>query len=119
MVGVLINDIMNKEVNREAIENSFYNFYQNRRNWPDMDRFKTRKSFKEWEPKDFWSLAYENPIKFLCKTHRDIFAFNKDESVMRIKLNIEQWLNDPFFISQVKDCIEFRRIEFLDKRLNP
>lgn len=64
-------------------------------------------------PKDFWILAQENPIHFLSKTHNDIFKYDKGKSVFRIKLDIDLWLDSEFFINQVKDCIEFRRIKFL------
>ncbi len=105
------------EVGREEIEASFYEFYKNKRNWPDLARHKTRKDFKEWESKDYWELAQENPVHFLSKTHSDIFEYDKKTSILSIKLDLSKWIKSSFFVEQVKDCLEFRRAEFLDKRL--
>lgn len=110
--------IMHKEINRKQVEESFFSFYNNKRNEPDLDRYTSRKEFRKWSPKEFWKVAEENPIRFLSKTHSDIFEYDKDKCILRIKLNIDSWLDNEFFVNQVKDCIEFRRIEFLDKRLN-
>ena len=114
----LSNNTMNKEITREQIEQSFYDFYRNKRHWPDLDRYKTRNDFRNWKPKDYWELAQENPVYYLCKTHNEIFEYDKDNFKMKIKIDIDKWLNNDFFINQIKDIIEFRRIEFLDKRLN-
>lgn len=114
----LSNNTMNKEITRKQIEQSFYDFYRSKRHWPDLDRYKTRNDFRNWKPKDYWELAQENPIYYLCKTHNEIFEYDKDNFKMKIKIDIDKWLNNDFFINQIKDIIEFRRIEFLDKRLN-
>ncbi len=105
------------KVEKEDIEESFFNFYQNPQHWKDLDRFKTREDFRTWKPRDFWNTALNNPIKFLCKTHDDLFEYDGENKELRIKVNLEDWSHHPFFIAQMKDAIDFRRNQFLDVNL--
>lgn len=105
------------KVEKEDIEASFFSFYQNPRHGKDLDRYKTRENFRTWTPEDFWRLAKNNPIHFLCKTHHELFEFEEETSIMRIKVDLEEWIHHPFFTQQVKDAMDFRRNQFLDVNL--
>jgi hypothetical protein len=108
---------MKIEISMEDVCQSFYNFYLNKRHWPDIENDKSKKDFRQWTPEDYWTVARDNPINFLTKTHGEIFDYDATSKVMSIKLDLSEWLKDEFFIDQVKDAVDYRRAEFVDGRL--
>jgi superfamily II DNA or RNA helicase len=106
------------KINKDEVCQNFNEFYHNERNAVDLDRHKNTNSYKTWIKNDYWKLALDNPIHFLCKTHDDIFEFDAKTETMSIKLNLAPSLKDDFFLSQVEDAIHFRRSNFLDQLLS-
>lgn len=114
----VLSDKLLLTVNRQQIEQSFYLFYQDSNNAHDLMRYKTHDNYQDWQKTDYWEIAKNNPIKYLCKTHSEIFYYDDQSESFSIILDLGLWCNNQEFVQQVKDCLEFRRIEFLDQRLN-
>jgi len=104
-------------VSRADIARSFMEFYRNERNARDLTGKKVRKNYKFWSADDYFRLAVTNPIKYLCRTHGDIFGFDSDREVFFIRLDLGDFSNDPFFVRDLCDALDFRRNEFVDVRL--
>ncbi len=106
------------EATREDIALSFQHFYQNKRNAIDLKNKKSRRNFEEWSLDDYFKLARTNPIKFLSKTHADIFEYDADNEIFRIDLDLDAFKDDDYFLSDFHDALSFRRNEFIDVRLD-
>ncbi len=60
-----------------------------------------------WDKKKYITLAKNNPVKFLLKTHGDFFKV-KDDSVMALQDDLEQFINYEAFKKHMKDAIDLR-----------
>ncbi|NLW12160.1 MAG: DEAD/DEAH box helicase, partial [Clostridiaceae bacterium] len=87
------------------IAQSFAEFYKNERNAGDLLNKKSRKNYKDWSITDYKKLAVQNPIKYLAKTHPDIFAYDSEFETFKIILDLNMWQGDPYFIRDFQDVL--------------
>jgi superfamily II DNA or RNA helicase len=100
----------------EALYQSFKSFYESSgQNALDMYQHAGTRDFKTWRRDQYLKTIYDNPVKFLCRTHPDFF----EPEGRNLKLNdgLSTLLKDEIFVRHVKDTLEFRRLEFLRNRL--
>ena len=95
------------EITEEDIYKSFYEFYRKGSNKVDMLKDKGTSDFMNWDKKKYITLAKNNPVKFLVKTHGDFFKV-KDDSVMALQDDLEQFINYEAFKKHMKDAIDLR-----------
>lgn len=105
------------EASASQIVQSFADFYKNERNAVDLLNKKSRQNYKNWKLGQYKKLAVQNPIKYLAKTHSDIFTYDSTDEKFRIILDLSKWQDDPNFIRDFQDVLAFRRNEFVDTRL--
>ncbi|QSX08792.1 DEAD/DEAH box helicase family protein [Alkalibacter rhizosphaerae] len=115
---------ISRSVDKPLIIETFKTFYQNNRNKLDLVRFNNTKNTGSFTDEDWWKTIKSNPIHFLCKTHGDIFSFQDEQ--LHIRLNFSWCSSDgkkesertQWFVDQINDALQFRRNEFLDRRLS-
>ena len=79
-----------------------------------MLRDKSTSNFKSWEEKQYISLARKNPVKFLCKSSSEFFYLEGDYVCLNEEL--KPFLNNAYFLRNVKDAIDFRTKEYYKNR---
>jgi len=99
----------------DEIVDSFIYFYSNNRNRLDIVRNKAAGEPNNYSRSQWKKLILSNPVHFLSKTHDDVFELVGEE--FRIKLDFDSTIHFEWFVSNVKDALEFRRCEFLDQRI--
>jgi hypothetical protein len=102
-------------INEEDIYNSFKNFYSKGSNAVDLLNQKSTEGFKEWNKKQWYKLAKDNPLKFLAKTENEFFYFNEDEYCLNEAL--EEFSNNEAFMRNFKDAVDFRTREYYKNRV--
>ena len=85
----------------------FMIFIEKDTNKVDMLKDKGTSDFMNWDKKKYISLAKNNPIKFLLKTHGDFFK-EKDGCLMALQDNIKEIISNEAFKKHMKDAIDFR-----------
>jgi hypothetical protein len=90
-------------------------FYEKGSNGVDLARHKGTADYRNWGKKQYVNLAKNNPVKFLLKTHSEFFYTNNDQFC--IDSDLEQFKNNPVFISNFSDAIRYRIYEFYKNRL--
>ena len=95
------------EISEDDIYKSFYDFYRKGSNKVDMLKDKGTSDFMNWDKKKYISLAKNNPIKFLLKTHGDFFK-EKDGCLMALQDNLKEIISNEAFKKHMKDAIDFR-----------
>lgn len=95
------------EISEDDIYKSFYDFYRKGSNKVDMLKDKGTSDFMNWDKKKYISLAKNNPIKFLLKTHGDFFK-QKDGCLIAIQDDLKEIVNNEAFKKHMKDAIDFR-----------
>lgn len=95
------------EISEDDIYKSFYDFYRKGSNKVDMLKDKGTSDFMNWDKKKYVSLAKNNPIKFLLKTHGDFFK-DKDGCLMALQDDLKEIVSNEAFKKHMKDAIDFR-----------
>lgn len=95
------------EISEYDIYKSFYNFYRKGSNKVDMLKDKGTREFENWDKKKYVSLANNNPIKFLLKTHGEFFK-EKEECLIALQDDLKDIINNEAFKKNMKDSIDFR-----------
>lgn len=95
------------EVSEDDIYESFYNFYRKGSNKADMLKDKSTSNFMDWNKKKYVSLAKNNPIKFLIKTHGGFFK-EKEGCLIALQDDLKEIINNEAFKKHMKDAIDFR-----------
>lgn len=101
------NGKVKMEISEDDIYKSFYDFYRKGSNRVDMLKDKSTKDFITWDKKKYISLAKNNPVKFLLKTHSDFFKL-KENCSMALQDDLKELINNKAFVEHMKDAIEFR-----------
>ena len=95
------------EISEDDIYKSFYNFYRKGSNKVDMLKDKGTREFETWDKKKYVSLANNNPIKFLLKTHGEFFK-EKEQCLIALQDDLKDIINNEAFKKNMKDSIDFR-----------
>ena len=95
------------EISEDDIYKSFYNFYRKGSNKVDMLKDKGTREFETWDKKKYVSLANNNPIKFLLKTHGEFFK-EKEQCLIALQDDLKDIIRNEAFKKHMKDSIDFR-----------
>ena len=95
------------EISEDDIYKSFYNFYRKGSNKVDMLKDKGTREFETWDKKKYISLANNNPIKFLLKTHGEFFK-EKEQCLIALQDDLKDIISNEAFKKHMKDSIDFR-----------
>lgn len=95
------------EISEDDIYKSFYNFYRKGSNKVDMLKDKGTREFETWDKKKYVSLANNNPIKFLLKTHGEFFK-EKEQCLIALQDDLKDIISNEAFKKHMKDSIDFR-----------
>lgn len=103
------------EISEDDIYKSFYDFYRKGSNKVDMLKDKGTSDFMNWDKKKYVSLAKNNPIKFLIKTHGDFFK-SKDGCLISLQDDIRDIISNESFKKHMKDAIDLRVATYYKNR---
>ena len=92
------------EISEDDIYKSFYNFYRKGSNKVDMLKDKGTREFETWDKKKYVSLANNNPIKFLLKTHGEFFK-EKEQCLIALQDDLKDIISNEAFKKHMKDSI--------------
>ena len=108
-------DGIQSSVTDSMVYHSFLQYYRTGRNRVDMLQDKSTKNFAQWTEKEYVSLAKRNPVHFMLKSHGQWFC-QKDDCVLSLSESLRPWLQNPEFIRQMKDAIDYRTLDYYRKR---
>lgn len=109
----LFHEMAKRKVKKEDMVREEY--YHSANNWKDLEQDKSTSDFKTWDKKRCISEALKNPVRFLMESGKGIFV-KRDGAVLALNEQFRDVVRQAGVAEQMKDVIEFRRVDYYRKR---
>ena len=106
---------MRMEVTEEQLLASWKRFFGNGTNWKDLDRNITYEEYKSISDKDHIRKIIQMPVHFLQESGKGFFVQKKGYALV-LREELRSHITDPAFVEQVKDVIEYRVMDYYQRR---
>ena len=102
-------------VTEEDLLSSWKSFFGNGTNWKDLDKNITHEKYKTISDKDHIKKILQMPVHFLQESGKGFFV-KKDGYALALRDELESVIDDPAFVEQVRDVIEYRTMDYYQRR---
>jgi len=109
------NGDMRMEVTEEELLASWKQFFGNGTNWKDLDRNITYEKYQKITDKEHIRKIMQMPVHFLQESGKGFFV-KREGYALGLREEMRQMIQNPFFVSQVKDVIEYRVMDYYQRR---
>ena len=106
---------MRMEVTEEQLLASWKRFFGNGTNWKDLDRNITYEEYKSISDKDHIRKIIQMPVHFLQESGKGFFVQKKGYA-LALREELRGHITDQAFVEQVKDVIEYRVMDYYQRR---
>lgn len=106
---------MRMSVSEEQLLESWREFFSRGTNWKDLEKEITYEKYLEIPDKRHLKKIISMPVKFLLKSGRGFFV-KKEGSVLALRDDLSDTVSDPLFAEQMKDVIEYRAMDYYQRR---
>ena len=106
---------MRMEVTEEQLLASWKRFFGNGTNWKDLDRNITYEEYKSISDKGHIRKIIQMPVHFLQESGKGFFVQKKGYA-LAFREELRSHITDPAFVEQVKDVIEYRVMDYYQRR---
>ena len=106
---------MRMEVTEEQLLASWKRFFGNGTNWKDLDRNITYEEYKSISDKDHIRKIIQMPVHFLQESGKGFFVQKKGYA-LAFREELRSHITDPAFVEQVKDVVEYRVMDYYQRR---
>ena len=106
---------MRMAVTEDDLLASWKEFFGNGTNWKDLDRSITYEEYQAITDKDHVKKIMQMPVHFLQASGKGFFV-QKEGYALALREELESVIHDLAFVSQVKDVIDFRVMDYYQRR---
>lgn len=106
---------MRMEVTEEELLSCWKDFFGNGTNWKDLDKNITYEKYKAISDKEHIRKIMQMPVHFLQESGKGFFV-KKDGYALALREELESVIDDPAFVEQVRDVIEYRTMDYYQRR---
>ena len=106
---------MRMAVTEEQLLASWKEFFGNGTNWKDLDRGITYAQYKTIPDRDHVKKILQMPVHFLQESGKGFFV-QKEGYALALREELESVIRDPAFVGHVKDVIEYRTMDYYQRR---
>ena len=106
---------MRMAVTEEDLLVSWKAFFGNGTNWKDLDRTITYEEYQTISDKDHVKKIMQMPVHFLQASGKGFFM-QKEGYALALREELESVIYDPAFVNQVKDVIDYRVMDYYQRR---
>ena len=103
------------DVTEEQLLKSWKEFFNNGTNWKDLDKNITYEKYKAISDKDHVKKIMQMPVHFLQESGKGFFV-KKDGYALALREELGSVIDDPAFVEQVRDVIEYRTMDYYQRR---
>ena len=106
---------MRMDVTEEELLKSWKQFFGNGTNWKDLDRNLTYEKYLAITDKEHVRKILQMPVHFLQESGKGFFV-KREGYALSLREELKQVIHEPAFTSQVKDVIEYRAMDYYERR---
>lgn len=106
---------MRMAVTEEDLLSSWKSFFGNGTNWKDIDKNITYEKYKTISDKEHIKKILQMPVHFLQESGKGFFV-KKDGYALALREELGLVIDDPAFVEQVRDVIEYRTMDYYQRR---
>ena len=106
---------MRMSVTEEELLSCWKDFFGNGTNWKDLDKNITYEKYKAISDKEHIRKIMQMPVHFLQESGKGFFV-KKDGYALALRPELESVIDDPAFVEQVRDVIEYRTMDYYQRR---
>lgn len=106
---------MRMAVTEEELLSCWKDFFGNGTNWKDLDKNITHDKYNAISDKDHVRKIMQMPVHFLQESGKGFFV-KKDGYALALRGELESVIDNPAFVEQVRDVIEYRTMDYYQRR---
>ena len=103
------------EVSEKQLLSSWKEFFSTRTNWKDLDKNMTLQKYKDISDKDHLKKILAMPVHFLLESGKGFFVKN-DDVALGLREELRPLIDNPVMIRQMKDVIDYRTMDYYQRR---
>ena len=109
------NGNMRLNVTDEQLLVSWKAFFNQNGNWKDLDKNMSYEKYKSISDKAHLKKILAMPVHFLQESGKGFFV-KRDGFAISLKSELERYIENPAFVEQMKDIIEYRVRDYYQRR---
>lgn len=102
-------------VSEEELLESWKEFFNTGTNWRDLDAQLTYHEYLEISDKEHVKKILQMPVHFLLESGKGFFV-KKEGSALALREELADVIGNPVFVEQMKDVIEYRVMDYYQRR---
>ena len=102
-------------VSEEELLESWKEFFNTGTNWKDLDAELTYREYLEISDKEHVKKILQMPVHFLMESGKGFFV-KKEGSALALREELADVIDNPVFVEQMKDVIEYRVMDYYQRR---
>ena len=103
------------EVSEKQLLSSWKEFFSTGTNWKDLDKNMTLQKYKDISDKDHLKKILAMPVHFLLESGKGFFVKN-DDVALGLREKLRPLIDNPVMIRQMKDVIDYRTMDYYQRR---
>lgn len=103
------------DVTEEQLLTTWKSFFNQNENWRDFDKEMTYEKYKAISDQAHLKKILTMPVHFLQESGKGFFV-KRDGYALSLREELEPWIQNPAFARQMKDIIEYRTMDYYQRR---
>lgn len=109
------NGNMRLDVTDAQLLDAWKAFFDQNGNWKDLDKNMSYEKYKSISDKAHLKKILTMPVHFLQESGKGFFV-QRDGFAISLKSELERYIGNPTFVEQVKDIVEYRAMDYYQRR---
>lgn len=115
LMSFIKNGSICMEVTEQDILEKWKEFFSTGTNWKDLESEITYEKYQAISDKEHIKKILAMPVKYLQDSGKEIFR-KKEGAALALKEELSGVVNNPIFVEQVRDAINYRIIDYCQRR---
>lgn len=116
LLAFLERDHLLREVSEERLLSTWKHFFASGENWRDLAGIRSFEDYEKISDRKHLSNILKNPVNFLIRSGEGFFVKGENGPISLSEEKLPD-LSDPELFRQIADVVEYRKLDYLKRRL--